>query len=56
MQKKHKPILPYDSPDGQPYEELYGVASSTCLLYTSLLWICTVPKFRCSYYEWMLTA
>ena len=29
MQKKHKPILPYDSPDGQPYEELYGVASST---------------------------
>ena len=29
MQKKHNPILPYDSPDGQPYEELYGVASST---------------------------
>ena len=29
MPKKHKPILPYDSSDGQPYEELYGVASST---------------------------
>ena len=29
MKKEHKPILPYDHPDGQPYEELYGVASST---------------------------